>query len=69
MESLRGAESKVAAGTQLVHMGEREADIFELFAQPRVANSELLIRVKTNRKVKHELGKLFPALAQIARFR
>ena len=47
LESLRGAESKVAAGTQLVHMGDREADIFELFAQPRVANSELLIRVKT----------------------
>ena len=64
LESLRGAESKVAAGTQLVHMGDREADIFELFAQPRVANSELLIRVKTNRKVKHELGKLFPTLAQ-----
>ena len=64
LESLRGAESKVASATQLVHMADREADIFELFAQPRAANSELLIRVKTNRKVKHELGKLFPTLAQ-----
>lgn len=63
IKCLRSAESKVAPETQLVHIADREADIFELFAQPRAANSELLIRVKNNRQVKHELGKLFPTLA------
>ena len=64
IKGLRQAESTVSPEVQLVHVGDREADIFELFAQPRAANSELLVRVKNNRKVKHELGKLFPALAQ-----
>jgi len=64
IECLRSAESKLAQSIQLVHVADREADIFELFVQPRAANSELLIRVKANRKVKHELGKLFPSLAQ-----
>lgn len=64
IESLRQAESKVSSETQLVHVADREADIFELFALPRATNSKLLVRVKNNRKVKHELGKLFPTLAQ-----
>ena len=48
----------------MVHIGDREADIFELFAQPRTANSELLIRAAHNRKVKHELDYLIPTLNQ-----
>ena len=36
---------------QWVHVGDREADIFELFAQPRGAQSDLLIRAEHNRKV------------------
>ena len=63
LTTLSAAESKVSAQVRLVQVADREADIFELFAQPRQANSELLIRVKTNRQVKHELGKLFPTLS------
>lgn len=64
IECFRETQSKVSQSTQLVHVADREADIFELFSQPRAAHSELLIRVKTNRRVKHELGRLFPTLAQ-----
>ena len=66
LSCLESVQSKVAPTTQLVQVADREADIFELFAQPRAAHSELLVRAKTNRTVKHELGKLFPALAASA---
>jgi hypothetical protein len=57
-------EEKISERVQLVQVADREADIFELFAQPRQTNSELLIRIKTNRKVKHELGKLWLTMSQ-----
>lgn len=64
LTTLSASEAKVSEQVHLVQVADREADIFELFAQPRQANSDLLIRVKTNRKVKHELGTLFPTLSQ-----
>lgn len=64
LTTLSAAEEKLAGQVQLVQVADREADIFELFAQPRQANSELLIRAKCNRKVKHELGSLVPTLNQ-----
>jgi hypothetical protein len=47
-----------------VHVGDREADIFDLFALPRRANSHLLIRAEHNRKVQHELDYLIPTIQQ-----
>lgn len=62
--SARAAEAALASSAQVVHVGDREADIFELFAQPRSANKELLVRALHNRKVKHELDYLIPAIEQ-----
>ena len=64
LTTLSAAEAKVSESVQLVQVADREADIFELFAQPRQANSELLIRVKTNRSLKQTWGKLFTAMAE-----
>ncbi|NEO88698.1 MAG: IS4 family transposase [Spirulina sp. SIO3F2] len=64
LSTLSAVEEKIAQKVQLVQVADREADIFELFAQPRQANSELLIRAKANRNVDHELGKLFATLKQ-----
>ena len=64
LSTLKTVEAKIAPTVQLVQVADREADIFELFAQPRQAHSELLIRAKVNRKVNHELGKLFATLKQ-----
>ena len=61
---VKAAEAALPSIVQTVHVGDREADIFELFAQPRTANSELLIRAEHNRKVQHELGHLVPAVEQ-----
>jgi hypothetical protein len=64
LSSLQAAEVGLPQSVQLVHVGDREADIFELFALPRQANSELLIRAEHNRKVQHELGHLIAAINQ-----
>lgn len=64
LETLSAAEKGIPTTVQLVHVADREADIFELFAQPRQAHSELLIRAEQNRRVQHELGTLVPTLNQ-----
>jgi hypothetical protein len=58
------AEADTDKSVVLVHVGEREADIFDLFVQPRRDNSHLLIRAGHNRKVQHELGYLIPTIEQ-----
>ena len=64
LTTLRAAEQDVPDGLPMVHIGDREADIFELFVEPRRADSELLIRLEHNRKVQHELATLWPTIHQ-----
>jgi hypothetical protein len=64
LKSAAAAAAGFECEVQVIHIGDREADIFELFAQPRRQHSEGLIRVAHNRKVQHELGYLLPTLNQ-----
>ena len=64
LDGIVAAEVGVDASVVLVHVGDREADIFDLFSQPRPLNSQLLIRAEHNRKVQHELGYLIATIAQ-----
>lgn len=61
---VKAAEAALSSVVQTVHVGDREAEIFELFVQPRTAGSELLIRAEHNRKVQHELEYLVPTIEQ-----
>lgn len=64
LDTLTAAEQGINETVCLVHVGDREADIYDLFVQPRRANSALLIRAEYNRKVRHELDYLIPAIEQ-----
>ncbi len=64
LDTLRAAEVGIDESMCLVHVGDREADIYDLFVQPRRAHSHLLIRAEHNRKVQHELDYLIPTLEQ-----
>jgi Transposase Tn5 dimerisation domain len=64
LDTVDAAELGMNDAVTLVHVGDREADIFDLFIHPRRANSQLLIRVEHNRKVQHEFTYLVPTLAQ-----
>jgi IS4 transposase len=66
LDTLKASEVGVNSQVKLIHIGDREADIFDLLAMPRQANSELLIRVEHNRKVQNELDYLIPTIEQAA---
>lgn len=64
LDAVSAVETELDKELVLVHIGDREADIFDLFALPRRTNSHLLIRAEHNRKVHHELDYLIPTIAQ-----
>lgn len=51
LDALDAAQGSVSAPTHVVSVADREADIFDLFALPRPAHSDLLIRAAHNRRV------------------
>jgi hypothetical protein len=59
IESLRAVHAAVPATTRVVHVADREADIYEVFAEPRPSNAELLIRAAQDRRVSGPRGKLW----------
>jgi hypothetical protein len=52
--------------TQFVSIGDREADVYDLFLVPRPVGVELLIRAAQNRKVDHRENYLWAAMATAA---
>lgn len=52
----------IPAGASVLTIADREADIFDLFAQPRPAQADLLIRVTQQRGIVEAPGLLWPAL-------
>ena len=64
LDTLSKAEQGIGESVCVVHVADREADIYDLFVLPRRRNSELLIRAEHNRKVRHELDYLMPTIAQ-----
>jgi Transposase Tn5 dimerisation domain/Transposase DNA-binding len=58
------AEVGIAESVWLVHVGDREADIYDLFVPPRRPHREIVLRATHNRKVTGEFGDLIPTLEQ-----
>lgn len=58
------SEAALPPHVRLITVADREADIFDLFAQPRRRGSDLLVRATHNRAVDHAAGYLQEALAQ-----
>lgn len=64
IESLRGVQQYLPKETMGVFTGDREADFYDLFTEPRNSNCELLIRAKQNRQLDEEI-KLFDKLESL----
>jgi hypothetical protein len=62
VESLRAIHEVIPADTTVLTVADREADIYEMFAEPRPENSELLIRGCYNRRLCDEEQHLWDAL-------
>lgn len=65
LRSLNAVQEALPDNIRVVLTGDRESDIFDLFAAPRRSNVELLVRVNhTSRKVDHEGKYLKQTIAQ-----
>jgi hypothetical protein len=65
LRSLTAVQQALPDHPQVVVIGDRESDIFDLFAAPRRPGVELLVRVNhTGRKVDHEAKYLKNAIAE-----
>lgn len=51
LQSLQATQQAVPEGTHIVTIADREADIYDLFAMPRAASMDLLIRASADRNV------------------
>jgi len=65
IQTFRAVQDAVPEQKLLIQIGDRESDIFELFAEPRRHNSHLLLRVCQNRCVEGDEGLLWDAVAQM----
>lgn len=65
LEGLAAAEAQLASHPRVVVIGDRESDFFDLYAAPRRANVDLLVRVRQRRRrVKHPARYAQAALEQ-----
>lgn len=62
VEGLRAVHATKPAATTVVTIADREADIYEVFAEPRPTGSELLIRGCYDRKLREEEQHLWVVL-------
>ena len=63
---LMQAEAALPEDTPVVVIGDRESDLFALFACERRANTDILVRCCYNRSIHEESGYLFKALDRAA---
>lgn len=65
VETARAVEAAVPPDRRLIQLADREADFFEMFAEPRRENSFLLVRVYQNRRLEDKERLLWDELAQL----
>lgn len=64
LDSLQATEDLLPQTVEIVHIADREGDIYDLFDLPRRAGSHLLIRIDHNRLVEHKARYVWEAILQ-----
>ena len=62
LDAVQAAEKLLPPDTEIVHVADREGDIYDLLVVERQARSQLLIRMSHNRRVEHATGYLWDAM-------
>lgn len=65
VQTARAVEAAVPADRRLIQLADREADFFEMFAEPRRDNSYLLVRVYQNRRLEDDERLLWDKVTQL----
>jgi hypothetical protein len=66
LDMMQAAEVGQSDALMVVHVGDREADMYDFFVQAQQLQTQVLIRAVQNRKVRHELDYLLLTIAQAA---
>jgi hypothetical protein len=64
LDAVQAAEKILPPEAEIVHIADREGDIYDLLAVDRQARSQLLIRMTHNRRVEHATRYLWAAMRQ-----
>lgn len=64
LDAVQAAEKRLPEEAEIVHIADREGDIYALLAVERQPRSQLLIRMTHNRRVEHETRYLWEAMRQ-----
>lgn len=64
LDALQAAEQRLPPEVEIVHIADREGDIYDLLTVERQSRSQLLIRMTHNRRVVHETRYLWEAIRQ-----
>lgn len=64
LDAVQAAEKVLPPDAEIVHIADREGDIYALLAVERQARSQLLIRMNHNRRVEHATRYLWEAIRQ-----
>lgn len=65
VQTARAVEAAVPDDRRLIQLADREADFFEMFAEPRREKSHLLVRVHQNRRLEGQKRLLWDELARV----
>jgi hypothetical protein len=65
LDAVTYTSSQIPPETEIIHIADREADIYELFIMEREAHNRLLIRANHNRSLEDGSGTLFECLQQV----
>lgn len=65
VQTARAVEAAVPDDRRLIQLADREADFFEMFAEPRREKSHLLVRVHQNRRLEGQKRLLWDELARM----
>lgn len=62
LQSMQAVEAAVPEGKLLIHIADRESDIFEVLAAPRRAGAHVLLRAYRERRLEDEGARLWPTV-------
>lgn len=64
LDAMQIVEERLPEAVEVIHVADREADIYDLLALQRRPNSQVVIRVGHNRRVEHAMRYLWEAMHQ-----
>jgi len=59
IESLRQSNQRLGDSHRLIHIGDRESDIYEFFSESQATDSNFLVRICANRRIEGEFSTIY----------